>query len=283
MTDRKAKATATVKADAKGATVRGGTPRLHAAGGGSLVAGDPEAVRPLGRGEGMPVFVAGVFLALIALAVCYRHGWTLLYGDAVAHLGNARRILDSHYPGLSQLGGAWLPLPHLLMLPFIGNMAMWQTGLAAAPMSMLSFAASVVGVWRLSRRLMRVRWALVGTLFYALNPNLLYLATTAMSEALFLALFVWSVVAVVEAVAAIRTDDAAVARPRLLLVGVLVFLMVFTRYDGWVIGAVEWVCLALAVGAGAARTAGTVDAVLCCLHGAVCFGTAALVLVQRAL
>ena len=207
------------------------------------VEGDPEAIRPLVRGEGMPVFVAAVILALIALSVCYRNGYTLLYGDAVAHLGNARRILDSHYPGLSQLGGAWLPLPHILMLPFIGNMAMWQSGLAAAPMSMISFAASVVGVWRLSRRMMRLRWSLVATLFYALNPNLLYLATTAMTEALFLALFVWSVDATVEAVAAMRAGNAAAARPKLLLTGLLVLLMVFTRYDGWIVGAVEWCCV----------------------------------------
>ena len=211
------------------------------------VPGDPEAVRPLVRGEGMPVFVAAVFLALIALAVCYRHGYTLLYGDAVAHLGNARRILDSRYPGLSQLGGVWLPLPHVLMLPFIGNMKMWQTGLAAAPMSMLSFAASVVGVWRLSRRMMRLRWALVATAFYALNPNLLYLATTALTEALFLALFVWSVVGVVECVAALQADNTALASRRMGFTGVMVLLEVFTRYDGWVMGAVAWCCLAWAV------------------------------------
>ena len=239
MTERKAKTI--VRPGRSGQMAR---PVSERARGSFWVEGDPEAVRPLVRGEGMPIFVASVFLALVALGVCYRHGYTLLYGDAVAHLGNARRILDSKYPGLSQLGGAWLPLPHILMLPFIMNMQMWQTGLAAAPMSMVSFGASVVGVWRLSRRMMRLRWALVATLFYALNPNLLYLATTAMTETLFLALFVWSVVAVVECVAGLRTNDAFEARRNLLLAGILILLMVFTRYDGWVIGGVEWFCLA---------------------------------------
>ena len=211
------------------------------------VPGDPEAVRPLVRGEGMPVFVAGVLLALVALTVCYQHGYTLLYGDAVAHLGNARRILDSRYPGLSQLGGVWLPLPHVLMLPFISNLRMWQTGLAAAPMSMISYAASVAGIWRLARRLMRARWALVATTFYALNPNLLYTATTALTEALFLALFVWSVVGVVESVAALRSGNAALAGRRMIFTGIMVLLEVFTRYDGWVMGAVAWCCVAWAV------------------------------------
>jgi hypothetical protein len=208
------------------------------------VPGDPEAVRPVVRGETYPLFVAGVVLGFVALTVCYQKGYLLLYGDAVAHLAIARRILDAKWPGLSQLGGVWLPLPHVLMLPFIMNMRMWQTGLAAAPMSMLSYAVSVAGVWRLARRLMRLRWALVATAFYALNPNLLFLATTAMTEALFLALLVWSVVATMEGISAIRAGDARTASIRMLLAGLLVLGQVFTRYDGWVIGAVVWCCFA---------------------------------------
>ncbi len=209
--------------------------------------GDPEAVRPTTRGESYPLFAAGVVLAFFALLVCYSKGYLLLYGDAVAHLAIARRIVDARYPGLAQLGGVWLPLPHILMLPFIGNMTMWQTGMAAAPMSMLSFAASVAGVWRLARRMMRVRWALGAATFYALNPNLLYLATTAMTEALFLALLVWTVLATVESMAALRAGNTRAAGGYMILAGVLVFGQVFTRYDGWVIGAAVWVCLAVQV------------------------------------
>jgi len=43
----------------------------------------------------------------------------LNYGDAVAHLHIARRVIDSRRPGLSELGSVWLPLPHLLMIPFV--------------------------------------------------------------------------------------------------------------------------------------------------------------------
>jgi len=211
------------------------------------VPGDPEAIRPVTRGEAYPLFVAGIVLGFVALLVCYAKGYLLLYGDAVAHLGIARRIIDSRYPGIAQLGGVWLPLPHLLMLPFIGKMELWQTGMAGAPMSLLSYAASVAGVWRLGRRLMKQRWALVATAFYALNPNLLYLATTAMTEALFLALLVWTVVATMEGIAALREGNAYVARMRMLLAGVLILGQVFTRYDGWIVGAAVWVCFAVAV------------------------------------
>jgi len=208
---------------------------------------DPEKVQLAGRGEVYPLVAMGAVLSFFALLVCYRRGYLLLYGDAVAHLAIARRILDARYPGLAQLGGVWLPLPHLLMLPFIGNMTMWQTGMAAAPMSMVSYALSVAGVWRLGRRLMRLRWAFAATAFYALNANLLYLATTAMTEALFLALLVWSVVATMEGVAALRTGRVSAARGRMIFTGLLVIGMVFTRYDGWIVGAAEWVCLAWAM------------------------------------
>ena len=49
----------------------------------------------------------------------YSRGWLLYYGDAEAHLNIARRIFDSQTPGYDQIGTAWLPLPHWLMLPFV--------------------------------------------------------------------------------------------------------------------------------------------------------------------
>jgi len=211
------------------------------------VPGDPEAVRPVVPGETYPLFVAGILIAFVALFVCFNHGYLLLYGDAVAHLAISRRILDARWPGIAQLGGVWLPLPHLLMLPFIMNMRMWQTGLAGAPMSMISYAASVAGIWRLARRSMKLRWALVATTFYALNANLLFLSTTAMTEALFLALLIWSIVATAESIAALRANDITTARARMMLAGILIFGQVFTRYDGWIIGAIIWLCFAFAI------------------------------------
>lgn len=198
------------------------------------------AVRPVGPGEVRLVFMGGVVIAFFATLVCYAKGYTLLYGDAVAHLAIARRILDARQPGLSQLGGVWLPLPHLLMMPFVQKMAWWQSGLGGAPMCIVSYAASVAGIWRLSRRMMTARWALVATTFFALNANLLFLASTAMTEALFLALLVWTVIAAVEGVAALRAGNAQRAGRWMIGAGVLIVGQVFTRYDGWIVGAVVW-------------------------------------------
>ena len=71
---------------------------------------------------------AGLWLALAlmlgsagAVWFFYAHGWLLYYGDAEAHLNGARRVFDSQTPGYDQLGPPWLPLLHVLMLPFVRN------------------------------------------------------------------------------------------------------------------------------------------------------------------
>jgi hypothetical protein len=197
-------------------------------------------VRPAKREEIFPVAMAATVLAFLSLIVCFSKGYLLLYGDAVAHLGTARRILDSRNPGLAQLGGVWLPLPHLLMLPFVGKMEWWQNGLAGAWPSLLCYIVGVAGFYRLGRRMLAPRWAFAATAFYALNPNLLYLATTAMTEPLFLALLLWITVLTVECVAAIRAGQAVRVKWRLAVLGWLIFAAVFTRYDGWVLGALVW-------------------------------------------
>jgi hypothetical protein len=203
-----------------------------------------EGIRPATREETFPLALASVFLSFMALLVCYGRGYLLLYGDAVAHLGIARRILDSRNPGLIQLGGVWLPLPHLLLLPFVQKLDWWQNGLAGAWLSLLCYIVSVMGMYRLARRMMPALWALAATLFYALNPNLLYLATTAMTESLFLAILIWIVLLTTECVDAVRADQHTFVARRLLFIGLLIVAAVFTRYDGWILGAAVWCVLA---------------------------------------
>ncbi len=215
--------------------------------GAEAVSFDPDVVRAATREETFPVALASVLVALIALLVCFSRGYLLLYGDAVAHLGIARRILDSHNPGLVQLGGVWLPLPHLLMLPFVQQMSWWQSGLAGAWPSLLSYIAGVVGFYRLARHLLMPRWAVVATAFYGLNPNLLYLSTTAMTEPLFLALLIWTTLLTVECVEAVRAGREGVVARRLLLLGIFILAAVYTRYDGWILGAAAWCVVTVAL------------------------------------
>lgn len=191
----------------------------------------------------MPFAIAAVAFAFIALLICMGRDYLLLYGDAVAHLGIARRILDTRNPGLIQLGGVWLPLPHLLMLPFVQKMQWWQNGLAGAWPSLFCYVLSVAGIYRLARRMVSPQWATIATLFYALNPNLLYLSTTAMTEPLFLAIVVWTTLLTMECVDAIRTARIVAVNGRLIVLGLLILAAVMTRYDGWVFGAVVWCVL----------------------------------------
>jgi hypothetical protein len=60
-----------------------------------------------------------IFVSVFSFLYFSRRGDVLLYGDAVAHINIARRVFDSKTPGLLQLGTLWLPLPLLLVLPFI--------------------------------------------------------------------------------------------------------------------------------------------------------------------
>lgn len=206
------------------------------------VASDTE-VCPATREETFPVAMAALVLGFLALVVCIQKGYLLLYGDAVAHLGIARRIFDSRNPGLVQLGGVWLPLPHLLMAPFAQKMEWWQNGLAGAWPSLISYIVSVAGIYRLSRRMMTVAWAFAAAAFFALNPNLLYLSTTAMTEPLFLAIVIWMVLLTMECVDAIKAAETEFVSRRLIFIALLILAAVFTRYDGWVLGAAVWCVL----------------------------------------
>ena len=91
------------------------------------------------------------FASVIAFLWYSRHNQVLLYGDAVAHINIARRVFDSRTPGLRQLGTVWLPLPHLLIIPFIISDWSWHTGFGGSWPFMIAYVAGVVGIFRLLR------------------------------------------------------------------------------------------------------------------------------------
>jgi hypothetical protein len=179
-----------------------------------------------------------------ALIFYYRQGAILLYGDAVSHIHIARRVFDSRTPGLSELGTVWLPLPHLLDIPFIVNNLLWQTGLGASIPSMIAYVTGALGVFRLVSGLASRAAAWIAALIYALNPNLLYMQSTAMGESLYLALFVWSAVYFAEFVRQAR-DHAEQAGKSLKKCGLTVSAAMLVRYDGWFLAAVIGVCAAI--------------------------------------
>ncbi len=175
-----------------------------------------------------------ICVSVFSFLFYFQRGNVLLYGDAIAHMNIARRVFDSKTPGLLQLGTVWLPLPHLLMIPFLLSREMWQRGVGGSIPSMVAYVFGVIGMFRLVRGALsrglepdgasRVA-AWIAAFAFAANPNLIYLQTTAMGESLYLAFFIWAVVYFSESM---RGDSNALAKCGLCLAAACL-----TRYDGW--------------------------------------------------
>jgi hypothetical protein len=198
--------------------------------------------------SGSEIFLVGQIAAIISIAAFFyylRRGDLLLYGDAVAHINIARRVIDSRTPGLLQLGTVWLPLPHLLMLPFLISKWMWRTGIGGSIPSLCAYVLSVTGIFRLMRTILPSSKDQSGTGFaawfaaavFALNPNLIYLQTTAMTEPIYLAFFIWTLVLVCAAIRACGAADAKRCTTSLTRAGFCLAGACLTRYDGWFLAA----------------------------------------------
>ena len=133
----------------------------------------------------------------------FQRGDVLLYGDAVAHINIARRVFDSKTPGpaatrhsvASSAASADDSVPALernvaarrgRIHPFDGGVCV-RRGRNISPGSRRSAnAAEPDAPARIA--------AWTAALIFAANPNLIYMQSTAMGEALYLALFIWAVV-----------------------------------------------------------------------------------------
>lgn len=107
----------------------------------------------------------------------------LSYADAPTHLNLARRVHDDLHPGLGQLGAYWLPLAHVLELPFVWNDALWRSGLAGAIPSVGCYMLSVWMIYNLTFLTTAQRIpAAIASLAFAANPNVLYIHVLPMFE-----------------------------------------------------------------------------------------------------
>jgi cellulose synthase/poly-beta-1,6-N-acetylglucosamine synthase-like glycosyltransferase len=151
----------------------------------------------------------------------------LLYSDAYFHLRIARRVFDSLTPGFSQLGTTWLPLPHLLMIPFIWNDYLWRTGLAGTIPAMICYIVTAGFLYKTNYRLTHCSWvSCLGSLVFLLNLNVLYLQSTPLSELVCIVTFTSTGYYFL----AWLQDD----RPRFLVfAATATFFATLARYDGW--------------------------------------------------
>ena len=187
-----------------------------------------------------------LLLALAALTACggtaaavhyQRLGLTLTHYDARAHLVVARRVVDSITPGWQQIGAVWLPLPHLLNMLPVQIDFMYRTGFSAIAISVLSLVVATAAIaWIVAALTESTVAAGAAAAVFALNPNVLYLQSTPMSEPLLMALMLLSIAVLTawcDGAATVKGRDEANLKVRTTLVGFVFVLACLTRYEAW--------------------------------------------------
>lgn len=166
-------------------------------------------------------------ISIDAFVIFYINNLSLAYNDARSHLDIGRRVVEGLKPGLAQLGSVWLPLPHILMIPTIWNDFMWHSGLSGALISMVSFVATGLVIYKLLKYLgVGVLGRLTGVFVFAANLNILYLQSTAMTE-----LFLLSTMTLgsYELIKWSKSDNVF----ELLKSAFWIMLSTLIRYEGW--------------------------------------------------
>ena len=136
------------------------------------------------------VVIASSLASIAATVYYYINGDILLYNDSYTHLLKARSVIDSLTPGFEQIGDVWLPLQHILMLPFIWNDYLWRTGLAGTIPSIVSYVIAASYLFCTLRRLTKqIATSLIGVIIFLCNPNILYLQSTPLTEVMCTAAF----------------------------------------------------------------------------------------------
>jgi hypothetical protein len=167
--------------------------------------------------------------------------------------------VDSSNPGLlEQLGTNWLPLPHLLLLPFTLIDPLFRTGFAGLAVSLPCLVMTSVILFKVIKSQVFVGYvAILGALLYASNPNVIYLGIIPMTEAPFMLFFVTAAYFFQKWISGPRKylsvgplDGGKILSrptlrgtswqrsplfPDLLLCSVFISLATLTRYEGWIL------------------------------------------------
>jgi hypothetical protein len=173
----------------------------------------------------------------------HRLGLTLTHYDARGHLVVARRIFDSITPGWQQIGAVWLPLPHLLNALPVQIDTLYRTGASAVAISVLGFMVATACIaWIVARLTQSSLAGLAGASVFALNPNVLYLQATPMTESLLVAFVLLAVTLLMRWTDACLDGQSARFGVRAgstpscrmtALTGCVFALACLTRYEAW--------------------------------------------------
>lgn len=174
---------------------------------------------------------AALMCGIAAWAVYFQRDLVLSHYDAKAHLVVARRVIDSLTPGWQQFGAVWLPLPHLLQVFPTQIDLLYRTGAFGSALSIVSFAVCAGAATRLVLAATgSPLGAVTAGLLLMLNPNVLYLQATPMTEPLLLAATFVVVLWMYEWLSGTGATGPA---PRRL--GWAMAAALWTRYEAWLI------------------------------------------------
>lgn len=180
------------------------------------------------------VLSISLIMALVSTYYSFSHNYITSYGDAESHLNIAKRVVDSITPGFAQLGGIWLPLPHIFLIPFVKFDFLWHTGLAGSIVSGTAFVIASIFIYKLASLLTHNKDAsFFAALVFILNPNILYLQSTPMTELTLIVFFVLSSYYFIRFL--IEKGDISM----LMLAAFFGLCASLSRYDGWALVMME--------------------------------------------
>ena len=201
-----------------------------------------------------------LLLSISALLVGAAAAWhysaaelALAHYDARAHLVVARRIIDSLTPGWQQVGAVWLPLPHLLNMLPVQIDVLYRTGASGIAISVISVG---IAVWAMADAIRRatgsVSGAIAASALLLLNPNVLYLQSTPMTEPLLFAMMMLAIALTARWLDDLERWPAAA--------GTALSAACLTRYEGWPFAAALVVLTAIVLIRGGSSVARSLQA-----------------------
>jgi hypothetical protein len=193
-----------------------------------------QRIRIFTRGKEQYLLALLLFIAACTAGIVLHHfdKYAFYYfGDAAAHIIKAREFTDSQPHEIPIIGTVWLPLPHLLLLPFASVDALFFSGIAGSFVGIPCLVGTGVLLFLLLRNITgSASIAFLMASLYGLNPNVVYMSLTPMDEPSLIFLVTFAGYALYRWL----TNESALW---LFLCAVAVMLATLSRYEAWPLAA----------------------------------------------
>lgn len=203
----------------------------------------PDHAAYIKRREVLLVIITASIISVGAFFYFYVQGMTNAYGDGIARMNIARKVVDhpddSIWQHYIQTGSPWLPLQTFFMLPLVANDWMWRTGIAGSIISMLFYVIGAISLYLHAKIIYRKEGAVYSSALpwmvvaiFALNPSIIYMQATPMTELVFMG-------ALAAAACALQFWVADQSLKRLALAAFVMTLTTLSRYEAWPVAAIS--------------------------------------------